>query len=205
MKKQTNIKTILYVLLAFIFAISMVFTFYFLEDVGLGSLLSIFSWVTCVIAWLYLMKKNWGIWKLRSKLVITLFIGLSFFIRADEVIADWSRLPWVKAGAFTTVDGFMTDLKEGNYDLVMEKFTPRMQRCVIPVDLSQPNDQLVSWQLSGMNEYSNIQGTAKFSDGQELDLVVRMVWSNNQWWINGFWFGMGSTKKLDYSSMHCGE
>jgi hypothetical protein len=123
----------------------------------------------------------------------------------SNVYGNRPRLPWVKAEAYATVDEFMTDLKEEDYGGAVASFTPRMRQCVNPDDLSQPDAQPIGWELSEMDKHSNILGTATFSDGQELSLTVRMVWSDGQWQINGFWFGMWPETRLDYSSMHCGE
>jgi hypothetical protein len=153
----------------------------------------------------YFLKKMWNVWKTWQRVLFLLLIVLGIFATASDIVDDWSRLPWVKAEAFITVDEFMTALKEQNYSSAVTRFTPRMQRCVAPSDLSQPNARPVSWELYEMDEFSNIVGTATFSDGQELSLTVRMVWSDGQWEINGFWFGGLSESGLDYSSMHCGE
>ena len=132
-------------------------------------------------------------------------MGAMVLLLASDIYDNWSRLPWVKTKAFTTVGEFMTDLKEQDYVAATTRFTPRMRQCANPDDLNQPDAQPVSWELSEMDEHSNILGTATFSDGQELSLTVRMVWSDGQWQINGFWFGIWPETRLDYSSMHCGE
>ena len=155
--------------------------------------------------WAYLLKKNWHTWKSWGKIGLVLLMGVIALIMVSDIYDNWHRLPWVKAKAFTTVDEFMTDLKEQDYTTATTRFTPRMRQCVNPDDLNQPDAQPANWELSEMDKFSNILGTATFSDGQELSLTVRMVWSDGRWQINGFWFGEWPEARLDYSSMHCGE
>lgn len=153
----------------------------------------------------HLLKRNWHTWKSWSKIGLVLLMGAMILITVNDIDDNWPRLPWVKAKAFTTVDEFMINLKERDYATATTRFTPRIRQCINPDDLNQPNAQPINWELSEMDKFSNILGTATFSDGQELSLTVRMVWSDDQWQINGFWFGMWPETRLDYSSMHCSE
>lgn len=176
------------------------------KSIGLDIFLGAAVDVYVLGLWIYLSKIYWDKWKLWPKIGVVLFAGLIVCNSVMGVIGDWTRLPWIKAEAFTTVDEFLTDLKGENYASAMTRFTPRMRQCVNSDDFSQSNAQLRSWELSEMDQFSNILGMATFSDDQDLPLTVRMVWSDGQWQINGFWFGRWPETRLDYSSMqHCGE
>ncbi len=140
------------------------------------------------------------------KIIYALLIVLALYGVVDTVIDAWPRLPWVKAEAFATVDAFLTNLKEQDYAEATVHFTPRMQNCVAPDDLNQLGVQPVQWALREMRDFPFfILGTATFSDGRELSLMVRMVWTGAQWQIDGFGFGMELNQRLDYFGMHCGE
>ena len=78
------------------------------KDIGLDIFFSAFTQVVVVASWLYLMKKNWNVWKPWSKIGLVLLMALTVFTTTSEIIDDWPRLPWVKAEAFITVDEFMT-------------------------------------------------------------------------------------------------
>ncbi len=99
----------------------------------------------------------------------------------------------------------MTDLQEEDYIAAMTRLTPHMQRCLEPQDLDQPDVQPLCWELSEMDEFSNIHGTAVFSDGREFPLMFRMVWLEGRWQINGFEFGAWPEKRLDYLDLRCDE
>lgn len=175
------------------------------KTIGLDIFLDVIAALSILGIWSYIIWKNWHTWKLWHKLISMLLMGFAILSTVNDVADNWPRLPWVKTGAFTTVDEFLTALQERDYVAAMADLTPRMQRCVDPADLNQQDTQPVDWELSEMDRFSNIKGTATFSDGQELELTVRTVWSDGQWQINGFWFGMRPEEKLDYSSMDCGE
>ncbi len=207
MKTKNNLKKNFLILLMLTVAIG---TFIALnskaaKDRGLDIFFYVFIKIAVVALWLYLMKRNWNVWKPGYKIGLALLIAMTTSTTTSRIIDDWPRLPWIKADAFNTVDEFMTNLKEKDYTAATTRFTPRMQRCVNPSDLSQADAQPTSWELNEMDEFSNILGTATFSDGQELSLTVRMVWTDDHWQINSFWFGRWPETRLDYFDMHCGE
>ncbi|MBN1920276.1 MAG: hypothetical protein JW892_03455 [Anaerolineae bacterium] len=207
MKNKDNLRTISRIVLYCIVVIGVLIAFDSqpAKDLGLDALFGVLTQVVIVVWYLFWIKKQWKGWKLWQKIGITIIIALMTFSTVNEIVDEWPRLPWVKAEAFTTVDEFMTDLQEKNYAAAMTVLTPRMQRCINPSDLDQPDAQPISWELTEIQGISNIHGTATFVDGQELALTVRIEWADKQWWINGFWFGNWPEERLDFSSVHCGE
>lgn len=175
------------------------------KERGLDVLFDLFAKVILLVALLAILQRNWHTARIGSKVVLGFLIACVAFFAISGLINDWPRLPWVKAEAFHTADTFLTDMQANDTASVWRSFTHRMQQCVKLEDLTQPDAQPISWELHGMDAYTNIHGTAIFADGQALSLTVRMLWDERQWRINGFWFGSWDDGKLDYSSMHCGE
>jgi hypothetical protein len=124
-------------------------------------------------------------------------ICTTLLIMVGTIREGWPRLPWVKVEAFNTANHFMTDLKNSDEQAALAYLTVG-EECVSSKELSDPKVQPVNWVfLTEMDQFSNIHGTATFSDGKETGILLRMRWLDNRWQIDGVHFETYPDVRLD--------
>lgn len=197
MSAQTDpIQSRLLIVLALItgIALTVAINTEFAKNLGADIFVQVILKLMTALIFIYTLKTKWVDWRLR--IFGGIFISALSLSTVYSVTQNWTRLPWVKAEAFNTANSFLNSLKGRDGQAALAYLTVD-DKCVTPSDLLQPNAQPVGWVLTEMDKFSNIIGSAVFTDGEEANILLRMKWMDNRWRIDGMIFGIYPNERLD--------
>jgi hypothetical protein len=142
-----------------------------------------------LVFYIFILAATWKKSSKNRRIFLILFTVAIAWVAFSSLSLNWPLLPWGRMGAIETANNFMQDLKNADFLSAFEKLSPITQKHMTPDSLNQLNSKPVSWKLENIDRDSVVIGNAKFPDGVELPVEIRMRWLDHEWKIYGVQFG----------------
>ncbi len=160
-------------------------------EISLVVLLVVFTLAASIIV----LATKWPVLQSRQRRQIALIISGHIALLAGLAYLLWPLSAPGREPALQTVDEFMTALSSGNYESALHMTTQDWGEDypAIAATFQDPKNQTVAWEMTGLDPRNISTGTATFSDGAQLPVIVGLEWQWEQarWGISGVEFGRG--------------